>query len=62
MFSSQYIGWSDVIVICGHIAISMLWGNTAYCVKLGINGDDVSENVTKFRKESSDTFTMWSHL
>jgi len=25
---------SDVTVICGHNAISMLWGNTMYCVKL----------------------------
>jgi len=24
---------SDVTVTCGHITISMLWGNTAYCVK-----------------------------
>ena len=23
------IGWSDVTIICGHITISMLWGNTA---------------------------------
>jgi len=28
---SLYIGWCDVAVICGHITISMLWGNTAYC-------------------------------
>jgi len=27
-----YVGWSDVAVICGQI--SMLCGNTAYCVKL----------------------------
>jgi len=28
-------GWgSDVIVVCGNIIISMLWGNTAYCTKL----------------------------
>jgi len=24
-------GWNDVIVICGHNTISMLWNNTAYC-------------------------------
>jgi len=30
----------DDIVICGHITISMLWDNTAYCVKL--NGEDLS--------------------
>jgi len=55
----------DVIVICGHI--SMLWDNTAYCVKL--NGEDlsrrivgikwnqlVSENVKRpyYRKVSTD--------
>jgi len=34
-----YIGWSDVTVICGHIAISMLWGNMMYCVKL--SGEDL---------------------
>jgi len=31
---SLYIERSDVTVICGHITIAMLWGNTAYCVKL----------------------------
>jgi len=29
-----HIGWSDVTVTCGHITISILWSNTAYCVKL----------------------------
>jgi len=29
-----YIGWSEVTVIYGHNITSMLWGNTAYCVKL----------------------------
>jgi len=29
-----YIVSSDVTVICGHNTISMLSGNTAYCVKL----------------------------
>jgi len=33
------IGWSDVTVMCGHIPLSMLWGNTAYCVKL--RGEDI---------------------
>ena len=28
------MGWSDVTVICGHIKICMLWGNTAYFMKL----------------------------
>jgi len=31
---SQNVGLSDVTVICGHYTISMLLGNTAYCVKL----------------------------
>jgi len=30
----MYIGSNDVTVICGHTMISMLWCNTAYCVKL----------------------------
>jgi len=34
---SLHIRWNDVI-ICGHITISMLWGNTAYCVKLSGEG------------------------
>ena len=29
--SHLYIGWSDATVICGHIMISVLRGNTAYC-------------------------------
>jgi len=28
----SYIGWSNVTVICGNIVISVLSGNTAYCV------------------------------
>jgi len=35
-----YIGRSDVTVICGHNTISMLCGNTAYCVEL--SGEDLS--------------------
>jgi len=31
---SQFTGWSDSTVICGHITISMLRSNTAHCVKL----------------------------
>jgi len=31
---------------CGHITISMLWGNTAYCVQL--NGEDLSHYWNKF--------------
>ena len=42
---SVCIGCSDVIVICGHISISMLCGNTAYCVKL--NGEDLSRYSNK---------------
>jgi len=33
------VGWSDVTVICDRNKISMLWGNTAYCVKL--SGEDL---------------------
>jgi len=32
--SVLYTRRSGVTVICGHVTISMLWGNTAYCVKL----------------------------
>jgi len=31
-----YMGWSDVTVLCGLITISMLLGNTPYCVKLNV--------------------------
>ena len=41
----MYIGWNDVTVICGHITISVLWGNTAYCVKL--SGEDLSRYSNK---------------
>jgi len=40
-----YIRWSDVTVICGHVTISMLWGNMAYCVKL--SGEDLSRYSNK---------------
>ena len=40
-----YIRLSDVAVICDHIAISMLWGNTAYCVEL--SGEDLSRYSNK---------------
>ena len=33
-FGLLYIRWSDVTVICKHNTISMLWGNTAYCIQL----------------------------
>jgi len=36
---------SDVTVICGHSAISMLQGNSAYCVKL--SGEDMSRYSNK---------------
>ena len=42
-----YIGWSDVIDICGHNTISTLWGNTTYCVKLG--GEDLSRCSNKIQ-------------
>jgi len=40
-----YIGWSDVTVTCGRITISMLWGNTAYFVKL--SDEDLSRYFNK---------------
>jgi len=39
------VGSSDVTVTCGHNTISMLWGNTAYCVKL--RGEDLSRYSNK---------------
>jgi len=30
----DYIGWSNVTLICGNITISMTWGKPAYCVEL----------------------------
>ena len=42
---AQYTEWSDVTVICRHHTISMLWGNTAYCVKL--SGKDMSRYSKK---------------
>jgi len=58
IFWQLYIGWSDVTVICGHITISMLCSNKAYCVKL--SGDDLSHYLNKieinwFKKMS----TLW---
>jgi len=39
-------GWSDVTVICGHITICMLWGNTAYFMKLsGEHFSDYSDKI-----------------
>jgi len=40
-----HIGWSDVTEICGHNTISMLWSNTAYCVKL--SGENLSRYSNK---------------
>jgi len=43
-------GWSDVTVICGHIAISGLWGNTVYRVKLSGEGlSRYSNEIESFR-------------
>ena len=38
-----YVWRSDVTVICGHNTISMLWGKTAYSVKL--SGEDMSNKI-----------------
>ena len=48
-----YIGWNDVTVICGHITISVLCGNTAYCVTL--SGEDTSRYLNKIELE------MWAN-
>jgi len=40
MLMPLYIGQSDVTVIGGHVTISTLRGNMAYCVKL--SGEDLS--------------------
>jgi len=40
-----YIRRSNVPVICGHNMTSILWSNTAYCVKL--SGEDLSRYSTK---------------
>jgi len=42
---SVCIGRSDGTVFYSHISISMLCGNTAYCVKL--NGEDLSRYSNK---------------
>jgi len=44
-FISEYIGWSDIAVIHGHITISVLWGKTANCVKLS------GENLSRYLNE-----------
>ena len=46
-----YMGWSDIIVISGHITISVLWGNMAYCVKL--SGEDLSRYSNKIESVGS---------
>ena len=41
-----HIARSDLTVICGHDTISMLWGNTAYCVKIS------DEDLTRYSNET----------
>ena len=41
----EFIGWSDVTVICSHNTVSMLWGNMAYCMNL--SGEDLSCHSNK---------------
>jgi len=43
---SVYTGWSDVTVIWDHNMISMLWGNTAYCVELS------GENLLRYSNKT----------
>jgi len=51
-------GYSDVTAICVHITISMLWDNTAYCVKL--SGEDLSCYSNKI--ESVDLRNYYHYL
>jgi len=44
-FCPQHTGESDVTVICDNIMTSMMWGNSAYCVKL--SGEDLSRFSNK---------------
>ena len=50
LWMDLYTGVSDVTVICGHTTISMLWGNTAYCAKLG--GEDLARCANKIESVS----------
>jgi len=43
-----------VTVICGHVTISMLWGNTAYCLKL--SGKDLSRYSNKIESVGGRKF------
>ena len=58
-----HIGWSDVTVICGHITISILPGNTAYCVTL--SGKDLSRYSNKNKSDNVRVLTVllrkWCH-
>jgi len=47
-----YTGWSDVTAICGHDTISMLLGNTGYCVKL--SGEELWRYSNKIESVESD--------
>jgi len=47
-----YTGWSDVTAICGHDTISMLLGNTGYCVKL--SGEELWRYSNKIESVVSD--------
>jgi len=52
------IGWNDVTVICGHITIFTLWGNTAYCAKL--SGEDLSRYSNKIESVGFEKMSVSS--
>ena len=60
MRSSVYIGRRNVAVICGNDTISMLSGNTAYCVKL--SGGDLSRYSNKIESVGSRRCSYYHYV
>jgi len=54
------IAWSDITVICGHITISVLWGNSTYCVKLC--GEDLLRYSNKIESVGFNQSTGFIYL
>jgi len=52
-------GWSDVTVIYGHITNSVLWSNTAYCVKL--SGEDLLRYSNKIESAGGLRWCPYYH-
>jgi len=52
--------YTVTLVICGHFTISVLWGNTAYCVKL--SGEDLSRYLNKIESAGSKNLHIISIL